>query len=41
LKKITTGAVFKNNPKVVARFVPIKKLQDVSIFEVVEDAHFV
>ena len=41
LKQVTSGTVFKNNPQMVSRFVPVKKLQDVSIFQVVEDTNFI
>jgi hypothetical protein len=41
LKKVTSCAVFKNNPKVIARFIPVEKFKNVAILKVVENSHFI
>jgi hypothetical protein len=40
-KQISPGAVFKHDPQVVARLVPVVKAEYVRVLEVVEDSNFV
>ena len=39
LKKITASAILKDDPQVVPGLIPVIKFQDVSILQVVKDAH--
>ena len=41
LEQVSSGTVFKNDPQVVARFVPVKEFQNVSVLKVVKDTNFV
>jgi hypothetical protein len=41
LEEISSGAVLENNPEMVASFVPIIKLEDVSVLKTVENPDFV
>ena len=41
LEQIATGTIFKNDPEMVPRFIPVKKLEYVSVFKIVEDSDFV
>jgi hypothetical protein len=38
VKEIATCAVFKDNPEVIASLVPIVKLQDIGVAQIVENA---
>jgi len=39
LQKITASAILKDDPQVVPRLIPVVKLEDVSILEIVEDSY--
>lgn len=41
LEQVTTGAVLKNDPQMIPSLVPIVELENVPIFEVVEDSNLV
>jgi len=41
LQQITACAVLENDPQVVPRLVPVVKLEDVAIFQIMEDSHLV
>ena len=41
LVEVSTRAIFKNDPEMVAGLVPIVELEDILVLQVVEDADFV